>query len=1746
MVDQLDLCDLKSKRGVIKGQLTRFEKLFDKFKPENRFQLESRLDRCDDWWREFQSIQFQIEKLDKSDKQLDERVAFEESFHDIVSEAKRLLTVCTLPESQVAVGGRTDVIKANINLAPIDIPKFDGSYQNWISFRDAFATMIDSNKSLSQFQKFVYLKGSLTGKAFELLENLSLTDDNYKDAMELLKLEYENKKFIVYSHLEALDSLPVIHKESCELLNKFVSEIRKNIRGLKNMDQDVDEWDTFLIFQLQKKLDANTRRVWKEKLEVDEFPTMEQFLEFLTHRSKLLEPDRQTKPETNRNLQNSFQNKCSLSNKNNSNTHRFSKALVSTSRVGDKRCVICGAEWHHVSNCPKFIGLSVVGRRQEIKRTNLCWNCLRLGHRVSQCTSSSCRECGKKHNTLLHEERATASSDNSNCQDKDETSDNGIVENNSKGKTVFGGYSQVGILSNLGDTVLLSTAVVNMEDVSGKSHKCRALLDSGSQSSFISRELRDKLGLPLQQTNSFIQGIGQGLCNVRHYVNGKIGSRFEDFVLKTSFLVIENISGKIPSESINVSSLVIPRGLLLADENFDVPAKIDLLIGAAIFWDLLCEDKISLGSGLPILQSTRLGWVIAGPVERITWQSGKSKKCRFEVCNLVSNIRVQEQLEKFWEIEECSKDKHITEEENLCEEIFMNTTERGDDGKFIVTLPVRDSFVLGNSYNTALKRFGQLEKKLARDVDLKSQYDDFMREYIELGHMSEVRNTDKKVTTNEIYYLPHHAVVKTSSLTTKCRVVFDASAITDNGISLNKKLLVGPKLQDDLFDILVRFRQHRIALTADIAKMYRQVWVRENQRDLQRILWRSKADDPIATYRLNTVTYGTAPASFLAVRCLQQLALENRQNYPEASRVILQDFYMDDLLSGMDSLEDARELKGQVSHILCSGGFVLRKWMSNEKEVLLEGSDGENVEHYISDDSSAQKTLGLYWNSKEDSFYFQIGQERDSKNKVVTKRLILSSVAQIFDPLGILAPVVIRAKIILQLLWKAKLDWDDQVTGEIGLCWERLYRQLRQLAFIRVPRRVICDKPVDIQLHCFSDASEKAYGSCVYIRSTDEQGRHFVRLLCSKSRVAPLKVITLPRLELNGAVISARLYSMVQRCIGFKPTRVVFWCDSTIVLSWLSGQPAQWKTFVSNRVSEVQDLTRGHDWFHVRSESNPADLISRGTDPGRLQSCDLWWFGPEFLARDVESWPLDKCGRSCGEEVPDKRTVRQTFIANVDSFDLVSRFSSFARLNRVVAYCDRFKKNCQLKGSRLVGPLTVAELEESKKKLVRMVQGRNFGADIQALGNGRPVPNNSKLLSLYPFLDTDGILRVGGRLENSELSFNQRHPMVLPQGNTFTKLLIMHYHYKNLHMGPQALLGAIRAEYWPLSGLNTIKQVLKKCVICFRVNPKNLENLMGNLPRSRVVPSRPFSNCGVDFAGPFEIKLSKIRNQRVVKGYVCAFVCFATKAAHLEVVEDLSTESFLNCFKRFISRRGLPVNMYSDNATNFIGTNNSLTDLYRFFSNQCTQNAFSEYFASLRVHWHFIPARSPHFGGLWESVIKAAKYHLRRVIGSHRLTYEQFSTILTQVEACLNSRPLTPLTENPDDLNFLTPGHFLVGTALNALPQEDVRDSSTGRLNKFQLLTQMLQSFWSHWSREYLTRLQQRTKWRRITEPIKCGDLVVLKEDNQPPLKWQMGRVVALHPGLDNQCRVVSLRTSKGVVKRALSRVCVIPFDSEN
>lgn len=1323
---------------------------------------------------------------------------------------------------------------------------------------------------------------------------------------------------------------------------------------------------------------------------------------------------------------------------------------------------------------------------------------------------------------------------------------------------------------------LLPTSQVSLLRQNRRPLNLRALIDTGSQVSFITSRSARRLHLQMTSNSVNVSGLGSHAgISCPGYVSSIIDMPNSP-PLKIRLFVIDCISESLPSSFIDLAPWAHLHDLPLADPLLFQPAPVELLLGVDVLPHIILPEFITSTNGGPLAFRTVFGWCVMGHCyprdtrRRITWapdvrdNEGKTHRPPrrprprrasstsslvpsspspnlIQTFTAISNLQLQKDLHKFWALEAVPiAPPVLSPDEQLCEDFFVASVSRDATGRYITPLPLK-AIELGESHFRALNQFRRLEARLLRDPILKDAYVAFMREYLDLGHMVPVPSPENSSTTT--YYLPHHPVHRADDPPSKIRVVFNASAKSSNGNSLNDILLTGPKLQADIVALITRARTHRFIFTADIKQMYRQILVSPEHQDLQRIIWRFSPEEPLTSYRLRTVTYGVSSSPYIAIRTLQQLAQDEGPHYPLAASALVHDTYVDDIITGASSITAARQLRDQLIALLQAGGFELRKWTSNSPLLIQDLPP----EHCLLDpqsfllqpeDDHTVKILGLVWSADSDCFSYLVNSEKIP----ATKRLILSKLARIYDPPGWLTPIAFTAKLFVQRLWAGHSDWDEPAPQEIGQDWDTFQTQLDHVERLSIPRffPFFDEERSQHRLVGFCDASELGYAAVLYLHSTSPLGKISVSLLLAKSRIAPLKKISLPRLELCGAHLLAKLVSNAAPMFNNQFEDITAFSDSTVALAWIQGEPRRWKEFVANRVADIQERIPPAHWRHSSGKDNPADCASRGLYPGDLPSHPLWWKGPSWLSLPPNQWPSKRFDLSPTiVDTERRRSAGVTVYTVTTELNLEGRYSSLHRLQRITSWCLRFYHNCRHPHQRLKGPLSTKELHAALERLVKEVQRVSLKEEIVAASD--PSSKSRLKRTLQLFTDSQGLLRVGGRLLLSSQPFAAKHPVLLPKNHPFTNLIIDQAHLQNLHSGPSATHSYIRQRYWIPDGKNIVRRRLVKCNRCFSVNPQPLLPIMGQLPKDRVTPTFAFMKVGVDYAGPFSVSSARIRGCRITKAYLCAFVCFTTKAVHLELASDLSVPAFLAAFARFCGRRGLPSDIFSDNGTNFVGSSRRLNEVGRFLRNPRVRETLITQASSQGIQWHFIPPSAPHFGGLWEAAIKSTKCHLRKVLGAQILSFEEFATLLSQIEAVLNSRPLCALSADPLDLEVLTPGHFLIHRPLNAPPAADLADSPLNRLSRWSLTEKLHQSFWRRWTTEYLHTLQQRSKWLEPSPEIAIGSLVLIKHDHLPPLQWPRGRVIRLHPGPDGGNRVATLKSTAGVITRPLVKLCPLP-----
>lgn len=1650
---------------------------------------------------------------------IDEAGTYVDTINDVTALARHKLhamsaTESTQPESTTAVRPKQGEI--NHLLPKIEIPKFSGNFCDWPSFFDRFSALVHQS-SLPTISKFTYLQSLLVGDAKQCIDGLSLTSDNYQTAIDILAERFGRRERIIFGHVQELLAIEFKNTRNVQSLWNTFNRIQANVRSLESLGVDGTQYGLVLTPLIVSRLPQDLRLMWaRESCQREddltfllsfvrsEIENRERSQSFSIALMEGATPHREQRDQRDRRDHN-------REHYRGVNKQTTASALAqSSSKDSEPECCFC--ENRHFSHkCNKLFSFDVDYLTTKIKEHRLCFICLKRGHMAKKCYQS-CKKCNMKHN-----ERFCVK-----VKGKDGSGEEGTENKKIDADQPFDAHVSFCKNKTTEKNTVLQTLKVNIKGV-----PVIILFDSGSDRSFISSKAvtkirpqfhgRESLKLSTFDSNRPSQKSERNIYAVDFET---IGAEKQTLLLTE----IDKICAPMFKPALPDEVLSHFRGLNLSEDiKLGNEITIDILIGQDYFWKLIKGNScVSSSSGL-VAQETIFGpWVLSG-----SYTSSLN-----EGCSNISGLSRQflcltdipeSDFRKLWDLDYLGCDNGEKSDHKSRAMQKFSQQVKYVDNRYEVGLPWVDTkrCALEPNEGEALNRLDRLERKLSRDASLKAGYDAVFQTMEEVGIIEEVPASGKD-TTNPVFYMPHRPVIKDSSLTTKIRPVFDASAVGPNGSSLNDCMDTGPNLLPLLSDILIRFRRNKIALTADIEKAFLQVGVKPEDRDVHRFFLRD--GNRLRIMRFTRVPFGNRASPFLL-----NATISYHLSQYTGSKVIdelSQNMYCDDWLSGGDTEEEVLEMKAEASKIMDEASMKLCKWSSNSEQVT---QCNESQRSFV--DKSTEippvKVLGISWNPKQDVFFFE-GILIDP-DVLVTKRVILSCIARVFDPLGLISPFIIVLKILFQEVWKLGLTWDEMVPADIRQRFSTWSEDLLSLQEITIPRCFVSlswSEKQKVECHCFSDSSLKAYGAVVYLKVIESDGSTSVSLVLSKARVSPLKPVTLPRLELLGAVVGAQLIRSVMNTLKLpEGTKYYCWTDSMIVMQWIRSDPVKWKMFVSNRVTQIQELTAPESWHHCPGVKNPADCLTRGLTAREIKHNSLWLQGPSWLKDPVT---LSDDNENDNSDLNEEAVEVKVCLARVEPVLDLERWGEFSKAARVTGWILRFINNCR-KGvpSNKSPDISPEELEIAKVKLLMHTQGVHFAEELDSLQKGGQVRKNSPLYKMNPFIDERGLLRMKGRLLFSDFSSDEKYPIIVPRSRLAT-LLVRREHISLKHAGVPQVMASLRGSYWILGLRSVAKRVKRQCVACQRFDSLPSSAPMAPLPRERLIQSHCFNTTGVDYAGPlFTVDFVG------QKFYVLLFTCCVLRAIHIELCSSLSVSEFLLAFRRFVARRGMPSKVLSDNAKTFHAAARHLTDL----------------FADKSPRWQFNTPRSPWRGGVWERLIRSVKQSLKKAVGNRNLSKIELETVLYEIESCINSRPLTYVSDDIDCLDVLTPSHFLLGRHGSHggrcdAPERFVMSGSLAR-ESFSLVGKRLDKFWEVWNKDYIRNLPVVGISKKHC-PIKTGSLVLISEDNHPRMAWPLARVVRLLPGRDGVIRTVELKTKRGVVVRPVQRLHVLEFEHDS
>lgn len=1607
----------------------------------------------------------------------------------------------------------------------IDLEVFKGDPLEFSYFMTSFEEVVekkvkDSSGRLTRLIKYT------SGDAKELVKGCIYDKkEGYNRAKKLLTNRYGDPHRILSTYSKELKEWKIIkYGDSLSLRTFYTFLLKCSCIVEVNYSSALDSIDN--LCTILSKLPGSTREKWNTKafrLRTVQYrePEMRDMINFMDEQLTLWSDPLFSKE--------ALEQRKSLGDKKEGFSSSSQRSFKNYG-VGSVYCRLCNSN-HDVEYCHLFKDKAMKDKISLLMKFRLCFGCFSKGHIRSQCKKVRvCKICKKDHPTSLHGYVPKAKIiPGTDCRSTSNTvPQSSLVPQQSNSESI---PITSALVSNESSISMCIVPVILAHPNSSTEIKTFALLDACSQGTFINETLLESFKIDYVNTNITVKTLtGCSSANAKKVSGMLVKGLHNDHWLKLSTI--------FSRENLDIDGNEVPSVENLKNWPYlhkivDVVSKavnsnVGILIGSNCPRLIEPLQVIPSENNGPYAFKTRLGWCVVGPMTKV------SSALRCHRISVKDN-GVEKMLKRLYEIDKVPSVPIKGDEISQDDLKFLNIMKehvRKSDGHYEVPLPFRhDKPVIPNNLHMAEKRLLSIKKRFERDFKFKNDYVFFVNKLFEKGY---ARKVTKIYPHDQQWFIPHHGVYHPRKK--KIRVVFDCSSSSGN-VCLNDLLLQGPDLTNDLLGVLIRFREEIVAFMADIEAMFYQVNVPENQRNFLQFLWWEDGDTSrrYQIYEMCVHVFGSTSSPSCSNFALKAAAADGRSKYgDEASNVLERSFYVDDLLKSTSSLSEASNLIDRVVPMCQEGGFRLTKFVSNVPEALqnLKSDDRKDSSSIDAKTSLLQSetALGLPWNLTDDSINLCNNSLRDSK---ITRRGILSTVSSIYDPLGVASPFVLEGKLILQRLCQLQLGWDDPLPKNLQQQWLDWKYILPIIETMTVPR---CYKPSlfndvkEISLHHFSDASDTAYGCCSYVRLVDLNGAIHCTLVVGKSRVAPIKPVSTPRLELIAAVLNVSVANIVRRELDYKIDFELFYTDSTIVLGYIKNQSKRFKRFVANRIRAITKSSEGDQWFHVESKQNSADCATRGLRPDSPQDrIDLWLNGPKFLWGQFDHAKSNETYQVCDSD-PECASIKVNATVLPVGIDILShleeRVSDFDKAVRILAYVKMFVR--KLKRNKTDGfELNVDDISSSFTSLKVLLQNKYYKSEIISLKQkGFNIKNC--LASLDPFLDESGLIRVGGRLGRSLLDHSVKHPVILPKQSSIVKALIRRFHHKVKHAGRGITMNAIRDSGVWITNMNSLcKDVIRKCVGCKRLRGSFGKQVMSDLPVDRTLTASPFTYVGVDLFGPFVVK----ERRSELKRYGVMFTCLSCRGVHLECVNSLTTDSFILALRRFIARRGNVRVIRSDNGTNFVGAKRELQSEFKKMDHTKISD-FLKGKGTDWVEWINNPPYASHFGGVWERQIRTAREILNGILFDHgtSLNDESLKTMFCEVECVINSRPLTveclndPLSPKP-----LSPNNLLTTKNDVILPPPGNFEAADIYSRKYWRRVQHLTNeFWQRWKKEYLQALQPRPKWTKRTRNFQVDDVVLMKdEDSSRRNEWPMGIITNVKTDEKDTVRSVTLRTTK-------------------
>ncbi|XP_065075283.1 uncharacterized protein LOC135699027 [Ochlerotatus camptorhynchus] len=1635
-----------------------------------------------------------------------------------------------------------------------DLPTFSGNPEEW----PIFLSMFNSTTAMCGFteeENLVRLQRSLKGKAYEAVKCRLMHPGNIQGVMDTLRMLYGQPEVIVHSLIAKISSLPAIREDRLETLVDFAVSVQNFCATVELCGLEDYMYNVTLLHQLVSKLPPNIKLSWaqhrKTHLTVNLVTFSEWVYTLAEAASSLTFPTipLETKPGRN-DIRRSKKGDTYLNAHSETTVHHdkksntFPKAEVDPAPTPAKEvCPVCKENCKSVDKCKRFREFSRESRWAVVRECGLCRTCLR--QHKGNCKAKPCGKdgCAYRHHELLHndnkEKNTTPSGNQQSSQPEAGSSGHGCNIHQTTSSSVLFRYLPV-VLSG-----------------PGKEVHTYAFLDEGSALTLLDQELADELKLDGTSSPLCLRWTGgtQRYEKNSRIVKLHVSTRHHEakkFHLEDVRTVNEL---KLPHQTLDFDELVrlYPHLKGLPIESYH-DARPRILIGMKHAQLGLTLKSREGELGQPIAMKTRLGWTVCGGL--CTGETPNMFHYTFHVrsCNEESDENLHLAMKEYFSLDSLGVIKPakvlLASEDERAQSLLQSRTRFNGERYETGLLWQYDDIRLPDSREMALRRHQSLEKRMAKDQQLAKVLQQKIADYTTKGYVRKLSDDEVQQQSTHTWFLPIFPVTNPNK-PGKVRIVWDVAAKA-HGKSLNSALFKGPDLLSSLLAILLRFRLHPVAVTGDIREMFHQVLIREEDQQYQCFFWTDEEGN-LVVYAMKVMTFGAccSPSSAQYVKNIN--AERFKSNYPAAYEAITKSHYVDDMLISVASEKEAIQTAKDVRHVHAQGGFEIRNWISNSRRVTLALQEENTKEKSLdlSSELSTEKVLGMWWNTTTDSFTYKVGWNRYDGallkgGRRPTKREVLRVLMTIFDPLGLIAHFLAYLKVLLQDIWRSGISWDEEIDSDAFASWLTWLKVLPKVENVQIARCYCSSYPFteadEVQLHTFVDAGKNAMAAVSFLRFVRD-GKIHCSLVTSKARVAPLKLTSIPRLELQAAVIDTRLARTVIETLSMRITEKFYWSDSQDVLCWINSDHRRYSQFVGFRVTEILEVTEAHEWRYVPSRLNVADDATKWNVHPDLSIASRWFNGPDFLWSTEDKWPQS----AIRNESTDAELIASlsTHYTLPEPIVCAADYSSWERMRSIVAQVQRFTANCRLKQQKLptkTGSLAASELGTAETYLIRMAQQDGYPEELSILRNTPqiegdlpvPLPKSSSLYKLTPWLDERGILRMRTRIAACQYATEDaKKPIILPRKHHITTLIISHYHNRYHHQNHETVINELRQKYQIGRLRSCFKQVRRDCQRCKNDGAAPNPPFMADLPPGRLAAfSRPFTHTGVDYFGPIEVVVGR----RVEKRWGMLATCLTVRAIHIEVVHSLTTSSCIMAIRNFIARRGRPRKFYSDRGTNFVGAEREMKKLEEVIDH----DEIMKEFTSTEIEWVFNPPLAPHMGGSWERLIRTVKSNLMAVCTTRKPSDEVLRNTLTEIESVVNSRPLTHVPEDDDSAPALTPNHFLLGSSNGTKPlvtSNDCRFALKQNWCTSQILANL---FWKRWVTDYLPEITRRSKWFQSTKPIATGDVVIIVDPKMPRSCWPKGRVINTTASRDGQVRSVTVKTASGVYERPAAKIAVL------